>query len=149
MDTTWLISHGAPPPVLALREQKEGVSDSEPFADEDLESGESGRRLVCRACRTYVTSLNARRQAAGSHRHVFCNPHGFVYEVGCFAFAPGCRPVGPLSSEFSWFPGYAWRITVCAGCQSHIGWRYLAERGEDGFFGLILDHLIEEDDHGD
>ena len=27
---------------------------------------------------------------------------------------------------FSWFPGYAWIITECLGCWSHIGWKFVA-----------------------
>ena len=26
----------------------------------------------------------------------------------------------------SWFPGYAWTITECLGCWSHIGWKFTA-----------------------
>lgn len=28
------------------------------------------------------------------------------------------------STEFSWFPGYAWQIALCKRCQIHIGWRF-------------------------
>jgi hypothetical protein len=80
----------------------------------------------------------------GLHRHVFFNPHGLVFELGLFAAAPGCVPVGPLVAEFSWFPGYAWRACLCARCAAHLGWLYRSEAGS-GFHGLILDRLDEQE----
>jgi hypothetical protein len=56
--------------------------------------------------------------------------------------APGCTTQGAASREHTWFAGYAWRIANCASCLGHLGWRY--ERGADGFFGLILERLAEE-----
>jgi hypothetical protein len=31
---------------------------------------------------------------------------------------------GAASAEYSWFPGYAWTIALCAACAVHLGWRY-------------------------
>ena len=31
---------------------------------------------------------------------------------------------------FSWFPGYAWTITECLGCWSHIGWKFTATQSK-------------------
>lgn len=71
---------------------------------------------------------------------MFVNPHGHVFEVGCFATAH-VRSIGPASHFFSWFPGYAWRVALCPGCGAHLGWAY----GDDaGFFGLILPRLVED-----
>jgi hypothetical protein len=136
-------------PFHALREPGEAGEDGSPLVDEDLETGEGGQRIVCRSCRSWITSSSARMRVGGRHRHVFCNPHGFVFEIGCFAFAPGCRSMGVASEEFSWFPGFSWRIVVCAACRSHLGWCYLSGRSEGGFFGLILDHLVEEEESGE
>lgn len=30
---------------------------------------------------------------------------------------------GPETRD-SWFPGYAWTITYCQRCHSHLGWRF-------------------------
>jgi hypothetical protein len=48
--------------------------------------------------------------------------------------------MGPPSLEFTWFAGHSWRITICAGCLTHIGWFFSASGGQ-GFFGLIPDKL--------
>ncbi|MGB5984318.1 MAG: cereblon family protein, partial [Desulfobacterales bacterium] len=87
-----------------------------------------------------------RSAQSGAHRHTFANPHGRVFEIGCFRDAPGCRVQGPALTEFSWFSGYAWRIALCGGCLSHLGWRFQGAPSGipgPGFFGLILNHLIE------
>jgi hypothetical protein len=108
-----------------------------------LDRGERGRALRCRACSRVVTWDGARVEVGGAHAHTFCNPHGHVFGIGCFAVAPGCTQVGPATDFFSWFPGYAWRMSVCAGCGTHLGWSY-GERPD--FWGLVLAQLIEGDD---
>lgn len=82
----------------------------------------------------------------GAHRHTLCNPHGLVFEIGCFTEAPGCATVGGASEFFSWFPGYAWRIAVCRGCTAHLGWAY---GSGPAFWGLISDRLVEPEDDDD
>ena len=56
----------------------------------------------------------------------FVNPGGVVHETATFYKASNLVLVGPKSEEHSWFPGYAWTIALCAGCQGHIGWRFTA-----------------------
>jgi hypothetical protein len=87
-----------------------------------------------------VVEAVASTEVSGSHRHTFCNPAGLVFEVGCFAEAPGCVAIGEASEFFSWFPGYAWRVGICRGCTAHLGWSY--GEGPD-FWGLVLDRLFE------
>ncbi|ACV68003.1 cereblon family protein [Desulfohalobium retbaense] len=105
----------------------------------------SGRqRFLCRHCKHPITTPQDQIVRKGAHEHVFFNPHGFVFEIGCFARAPGCSAVGRPTLEFTWFPGFAWRITLCSQCQRHLGWRY--EQTTDVFFGLLLDQLVLETD---
>jgi hypothetical protein len=78
---------------------------------------------------------------AGSHEHVFANPYGMVFRLGCFAAAPGVVGLGVPSSDFTWFAGTVWQIVVCAACGAHLGWRY-DWPGGDIFFGLLLDRLV-------
>lgn len=44
------------------------------------------------------------------------------------------------STEFSWFPGYAWQIANCTVCLAHIGWRFSLPKGGNlipkAFYGL-------------
>lgn len=105
-----------------------------------------GKALRCRICRSKITETTARTEADGSHRHTFFNPHGHVFEIGCFARAPGCAVISEATTEFTWFPGRAWRIVVCRGCRAHMGWRFSPESAGSSFFGLILDMLVEEAD---
>ncbi len=95
--------------------------------------------IHCRACGQVVTSGDQRVSVGDSHRHTFFNPAGVVYELGCFRRAPGCAAVGPPSSEFTWFPGHLWQVTLCRHCHTHLGWFF--SQGEEGFFGLILPRL--------
>lgn len=99
------------------------------------------RALRCRTCGQPVTRSQDRIEVGGQHRHALFNPTGILFEVGCFAEAPGCRFEGEFTLEFTWFPGYAWRFAFCRQCGTHLGWEY---RGASGSFaGLILTELRE------
>ncbi|RCK80094.1 MAG: hypothetical protein OZSIB_3598 [Candidatus Ozemobacter sibiricus] len=106
------------------------------------------RPIVCAACRHPVTSTAERCEMAGHHRHVFTNPAGFVFEIGCFRQAPGCRALGQPTTEYTWFPGWAWQIAVCRGCGEHLGWAYSTGTFAR-FHGLILERLHELADASD
>lgn len=101
------------------------------------------RHLLCRTCLRKITRDDARVEIEGRHVHVFCNPYGLVFEIGCFAEAPGCTTLGLPTAEFTWFAGHEWQIALCRGCRAHLGWRYTGLHG-GGFFGLILTNLVGE-----
>jgi hypothetical protein len=99
------------------------------------------RMLRCAGCGSAVTEDAQRIDVSGAHRHIFVNPEGHVFEIGCFALADGVRPIGPAREFFSWFPGYPWRVVICRACNVHLGWSY----GEpSAFFGLILTRLVDD-----
>ncbi|EGB15306.1 hypothetical protein DND132_2101 [Pseudodesulfovibrio mercurii] len=104
---------------------------------------ETGGVLVCRACRSRITRRDLGMEINGRHRHVFFNPQGLVFELGCFASARNLTPAGPETDEFTWFPGHRWQVVLCTGCSTQLGWRFSGEEG--GFFGLILKALLEEE----
>ena len=108
----------------------------------DDDSTEPENLIICRQCRHIVAKPDDRIEVQGSHQHTFANPQGLVFEIGCFRFAQGCGFVGPLTDEFTWFKGYAWRVAVCGACLTHLGWLYLSP-GSDSFCGLIMDRLIQ------
>jgi hypothetical protein len=108
---------------------------------------DSGRRLCCAACRRPITREDQRIRVQSRHEHVFSNPLGLTFRIGCFAVASGCVYFGEATEEWTWFPGYRWQVSVCGGCGSHLGWRYMGRDG-DGFHGFILRHLIPEQDPG-
>lgn len=95
--------------------------------------------IRCAACREPVTEERYRIAVQDSHVHVFTNPYGIVFEIGCFEMAPGCRLVGLPSDEFTWFVGFTWQIAVCCGCESHLGWRFASDT--QVFWALVLDRL--------
>lgn len=92
--------------------------------------------LFCKSCSNQITRRVHAISINGSHTHTFFNPAGIVFELGCFSDASGSLSVGEATAEFTWFPGHHWRIVLCHRCRFHLGWYY--EKGESGFFGLIL-----------
>ena len=120
------------------------VDTGEDAADLDAD-GE--RFILCRQGRHMITGPDKGIWMNGSHRHTFANPVGVVYEIGCFNAAPGCRAVGPATDEFTWFSGYLWRVAICAKCLTHLGWHFLPAAGH-GFYGLILDRLLQPEQRG-
>jgi len=96
--------------------------------------------IICRNCLWHITEPACQIQMDGAFCHTFANPHGQVFEIGCFNSAPGCSSIPPPFSEFSWFAGYHWNIGVCRDCKTHLGWFFRSD--QDQFWGLILDKLI-------
>jgi hypothetical protein len=119
-----------------------GRSPAETVEDKTVE--EEDAYIVCRHCNQMITRPADRILKDGLHRHTFANPHGIVYEIGCFSSAIGCGYSGPPTFEFTWFKGYQWRIAVCAACLTHLGWLFTSSSG-DQFHGLILDRLKQPD----
>ena len=101
-----------------------------------------GDILVCTTCRFPITRESERMEVNGSHTHGFANPHGLYYDIGCFAAALGCAFSQDSSSEFAWFVGHRWRLAVCRGCGTHMGWLFESKSGS--FSGLILAALTLE-----
>jgi len=118
---------------------EEGYDVLEDEAAKQEESPENA--IVCAQCRYTITSTTQRIDVDGSHEHTFANPHGILFQIGCFQSAPGCSYVGPATAQWSWFEGYSWRIAVCSSCTSHLGWVFLPGEGTP-FYGLILDRLV-------
>ncbi len=116
----------------------------------ETETPEPEAVIRCRACGEPITRRAWAIRVRDGHEHTVFNPAGLVFHIGCFAEAPGAWAFGPRSTVFTWFPGYAWTVTACAGCGRHLGWLYLRESGAAGsatgppaFHGLILDRLAE------
>lgn len=115
------------------------ISNEKPKTDIEQKS-EERHGVICMYCHYLITYPDNQIAVNGSFRHVFANPHGYVFEIGCFSDAEGCRPASELSSEFSWFQGFSWKITVCRQCFAHLGWMFVSEK--DRFFGLIIEKLL-------
>ena len=115
----------------------------ESLVEENQEELEKGQKLYCFTCRNAITSQQERIYVQGQHTHVFENPQGISYRIGCFDAACGCTYLGPKTNEFTWFRGYEWQIALCNQCGIHTGWQYVSHSG-NCFHGLILDRLIAE-----
>ena len=101
---------------------------------------EDEKIIVCASCNCFVTDPSKQILVNESFYHVFANPHGHVFEIGCFSQAVGCRACSMPSEAFSWFSGFSWQVGACSHCTSHLGWLFISDRKI--FYGLILDRLI-------
>ncbi|MEG3638914.1 cereblon family protein [Magnetococcus sp. PR-3] len=99
-------------------------------------------RLFCKVCRHVVTDRDWQVQRQGSSAHTFFNPAGYVFKITCYGQVVNVAVAGEESREFSWFAGYQWQLSVCAHCQTQLGWYFKAV--EDRFWGLIDGRLIEQ-----
>ena len=138
----WAVA--VPPGARLLRDLSDGqagIGAATEVEDAAEEEEREEKNVRCSHCGHEVTVLSEQTSVSGGHRHSFANPHGLLFEVGCFKSAPGCRAAGPPSEEFTWFSGYAWRIAVCGNCLSHLGW-FFVQAGETGFIALILDRVV-------
>jgi hypothetical protein len=133
------IRHGLRQPILNPQAQAPPGPDAS-TAGEEARKAEP--QILCRECLHPITRDQERIGVDGAHRHTFANPQGIVFEIGCFKQAPGCAYAGAASAEFSWFSGCTWRVALCFGCLTHLGWVFL-EPGGESFHGLIIDRLIE------
>ena len=136
----------------AFRQAAEG-DDSHPGEAVEVAEGleEHPREdpaYYCRLCGELITYPRERTCVQGAHEHRFSNPAGYVFHIGCFRSAPGCRSCGESSEFYSWFDGFVWCYALCRACGTHLGWAFTAsdEGGAStaggAFFGLILNRLV-------
>ena len=102
---------------------------------------EGARAILCARCGQRITSASARISMGGEHVHVRSNPHGYVWRFGCFDEATGCALAGTPTDEHTWFSGCRWQVAYCSSCELLLGWSFT---GAGRFWGLILEHLVEE-----
>jgi len=134
-----------PPDGLHLLQRGKHTGDAVDHAQkvdtQDTDDSEKKEFLCCAECKYPIARKSDRIQINEKHQHVFANPHGYIFQIGCFAQAPGCVIAGEETSFFSWFPGYVWRFALCGQCLTLLGWAFRSH--ESQFLGLILDKLQE------
>ena len=54
----------------------------------------------------------------------YMNPGGLTQEIFTVKKVSNVRVFGQATTQYTWFPGYAWRHLQCRGCHNHLGWRY-------------------------
>jgi cereblon len=84
--------------------------------------------------------------SASGTAQTFVNPHGFLHEVVTVRWAKNLAMAGPPTTEFTWYPGYAWEIAWCGRCRAHVGWSFTAVSHETParFWALRRDCVIED-----
>lgn len=110
-------------------------------ASQDQSADDEQQGLLCSTCRSLITHEDQAISINGRHQHAFFNPAGIAFEIRCFQRAPGVRPQGTTSIEFSWFAGHTWQIVLCATCHTHLGWQFVGQAGSSEFYGLIASRL--------
>ncbi len=112
-------------------------TQAEPLATQALERATRDEDwLRCAACGHAIARQRSGIDVEGKHVHTFVNPMGHEYTIRCFAEAPGCQGAGDESTFWTWFKGFAWRVSICAACGAHVGWSFRRESGS--FWGLIV-----------
>lgn len=124
---------------MSLRESAREESEGSPGEIEQ----EAEEKLYCARCGRLITEGGFRISIDGAHEHSRFNPAGLRFQIALFKEAPGAVATGPATAEFTWFPGYAWEVTACGGCRTHLGWRYRGGDRPKVFFGLIRDRLTD------
>lgn len=143
-------------PGESINRSVENRDQNNPSEEEQVQEK---RVILCAFCANTITDESQVISVNGSHRHVFVNPHGLVFDTGCFKECSGCIVDFRASVEFSWFHGYSWRIAACSRCHQHLGWLFSSNHADlsssagsfssatcrsmhNSFYCLILENLI-------
>ncbi|XP_063702361.1 protein cereblon [Culicoides brevitarsis] len=105
--------------------------------------------FCCKRCNNRVASYDDLFAMSKQGQSLFCNPHGYVHETVTFTkiIENSSYVVDRPSTEFSWFPGYAWQILLCNGCHVHLGWKFMSTKKNlkpRKFYGLSGKSLTVE-----
>jgi len=85
--------------------------------------------LACMRCKAVITDkaeLFSLSQKGPMSAYV--NPGGHVHETVTFYKAKNLSLQGQSTTEYSWFPGYAWTVATCKSCHAHMGWKFNADK---------------------
>jgi hypothetical protein len=120
--------------------------DAKQKGEQELE--ERPIRYLCASCRKHISDASHLMTIQGdTPYHFFANPEGVLFEIVTLSWCHNLRDGSPAVRQDTWFPGYAWTVQYCSGCQVHMGWRYDGgDREPATFYGIVRDRLIEEED---
>lgn len=105
----------------------------------------------CKRCRNPIAIYDdIFAMAKGNVNANYCNPAGYIHETLTVkkTLENSLKMVDRPSTDFSWFPGYAWQIAVCLKCHTHLGWKFIAvvkNLRPKTFFGLSNKSLVVGD----
>ncbi|EAT43510.1 AAEL005081-PA [Aedes aegypti] len=98
--------------------------------------------FLCKRCDNEIGSFNdifaMNKQGVQTS---YCNPSGYVHDTLTIYKTKenSTFTVDRPSTEYSWFPGYSWQITLCSNCRQHLGWKFVATKNNylpKSFYGL-------------
>lgn len=99
----------------------------------------------CRYCRNVICHRGDMfLMSCSGPQNSFVNSHGFVHDTLTVRVARGLMREYDWTTEFSWFPGYAWKVACCENCSRHIGWCYKSLNADvkpKRFYGLSRANL--------
>lgn len=93
----------------------------------------------CSACKNVIChKKDVFPMSCSGPQNSFVNSHGYVHDTMTVRSTRGLIQEYEWSTEFSWFPGYAWRVACCENCGRHIGWCFKtkSDTKPKKFFGL-------------
>ncbi|XP_038885491.1 protein cereblon isoform X1 [Benincasa hispida] len=83
--------------------------------------------IQCKNCKTVIAKRSDMLvMSTEGPLGAYVNPHGYVHEIMTLYRANGLALRGRAETEYSWFPGYAWTISICATCETQLGWLFTA-----------------------
>ena len=128
--------------IMPLFLYKNNSDNNSTLIDEKDETTarEDEASFYCALCNNKITDVSQATSVNGQHSHVYANPSGNVFEIGCFHSAPGCLNEGKPTNQCTWFAGFSWCYSLCGTCKLHLGWKYISP-GHGTFWGLILNRL--------
>ncbi|GLH08848.1 Protein cereblon homolog [Gryllus bimaculatus] len=112
------------------------------------------RILCCQKCSSKIAyQRDIFSMSVEGPQGTYVNSGGYVHETVTVYKAKGLRCVSDEpSTEYSWFPGYAWTITECRHCQTHMGWLFTSTQPElrpAKFWGLCRRSLAPKLETGE
>lgn len=106
--------------------------------------------ISCRLCRAQICQKSdVFSMSVHGFMSAYVNPNGHVHETLTVYKAKNLSLIGRPSTDYSWFPGYAWTISQCKQCGSHIGWKFTATKPTmipDKFYGLTRKSVCHTND---
>lgn len=117
--------------------------DAQVKRENQADQNNASPSLFCKTCQCKITQPNQQIAMRGDHEHTVFNRAGELFTIGCFSTATGCIETGRASTEFSWFPGYSWKIARCTNCGIQMGWQFSGKAPVNTFYGLILNRLTD------
>jgi hypothetical protein len=108
-----------------------------------MEKQANGAAFLCEVCSQPLAPVHSKITMTEIEQDtVFVNPSGITHDLTCVSgiYSRAVVCWGVPSSEFSWFPQYAWTVMSCSKCGHHLGWHFTKAGQQSGgleqFWGL-------------